>query len=145
MGERCNNAHVTVARDKQHHSVQLFFLSKHGHKNSPKLANSEAIAAQKALRAEIDLKAAKNRAPRVGAGAKAKTAKAKAKAKRKRPKKVGFSTQPTSSAAGSDAASESASEVPSASESQSSQQAGGGRRAVPAPWSPRVAFVSYHA
>jgi hypothetical protein len=144
MGERCNNAHVTLARDKQRHSVQLFFLSKHGHKNSPKLANSEAVAAQKALRAEIDLKAANNRAPRVGAGSKAKAAKAKAKSKRKRPKKVGFSTQPSSSAAGSDAVSDSTSEAPSASESQSSQQASGGRRAVSAPWSPPEELLSFH-
>jgi hypothetical protein len=144
MGERCNNAHVTLAREKQHSSVQLFFLSKHGHKNSPKLANSEAAAAQKALRAEIDLEAAKNRAPRVGAGSKAEAAKAKAKAKRERPKKDGFATQSSCSAAGSDQASESASEAPSASESQSSQQASGGRRAVSAPWSPPEELLSFH-
>jgi hypothetical protein len=78
LGDKCNNAYVTLSRERQHAAVQLYFLSKHGHKSSTKMLNSEAQAAQRALRAESSVKAAKKR---VGATAKAKTVMAKSKSR----------------------------------------------------------------
>jgi hypothetical protein len=47
LGDKCTNAHVTISRERQHSAVQLYFLSKHGHKSSTKMSNSEAQAAQR--------------------------------------------------------------------------------------------------